>query len=159
MDSEAHMKEEDEKVPKQEPKSPQDSLRLRSISPENQGLPCPLQSSTSSQRSDVLVSHPVTRLPSQRRRSFSGGAAQAPTTYNRAEHNIFLRMQRADPLSASSSGRSSGTKSPEDAAAQSPEKRGNETIVRQGDDDVEKEAAAQLSNIAYDTIKDTQGKS
>jgi hypothetical protein len=64
-------------------------------------------------------------------------------------------MQRADPLSASNSGRASPAKSPEDAT-QSPERRGEETIVRQGDDDVEKEAAARL---AYDTIEDTKGKS
>ena len=54
MDTEAHIKEENENVSKQEPKSQQDSLRLRSISPDNQSLPCPLQSSTSSLRSDVF---------------------------------------------------------------------------------------------------------
>jgi hypothetical protein len=69
-------------------------------------------------------------------------------------------MQRADPLSASSSGRSSSPKAPEDAATQSPERRAEEaTGITQGDDDIEKEVAAQLSIIAYDTIKDTKGKS
>lgn len=46
----------------------------------------------------AIVSQPVTRLPSPGRPGGSGPIPSGPPIYNRPEHNIFLKMQMADPL-------------------------------------------------------------
>jgi len=99
MDRDVPVKKEDETSPHQNESTRQDQRRVPSISPANQGLPCflPVSYPLYLMR---LVSRPVVQFPSTHGRSISGPSAQTAPPYNRAEHNIFLKMQMADPLLA-----------------------------------------------------------
>jgi|SRR5271170_3992265 len=111
-----------------------------------------------------LVSRPVAHFPSTRRRSISGPSAQRAPPYNRAEHNIFLKMQLADPLLAQG-GQSNVAEKPAVSQEESNEREREGEGSGAGDKDratEEEREASQLSSIAYHKYnegKDTGEKS
>jgi hypothetical protein len=111
-----------------------------------------------------LVSRPVAHFPTTRGRSISGPSEQRAPPYNRAEHNIFLKMQLADPLLAQ--GEQSNVPAKPPVSQEESNERAKEVEGSGAGDKVrateEEREASQLSSIAYDNynaVKDTGGKS
>jgi len=160
MDRDVPVKNDDETSPQQDASTRQDQRRVQSISPANQGLPCFLPICYSLYLMH-LVSRPVAHFPSTRGRSILGPSAQTAPPYNRAEHNIFLKMQLADPLLAQGGQSSVATRptvSQEESNERAKEAEGSDEKGGTG----EEREASQLSSIAYDKfneVKDTGGKS
>jgi len=112
-----------------------------------------------------LVSRPVAHFPTTRGRSISGPSEQRAPPYNRAEHNIFLKMQLADPLLAQGGQSNVAAKPPvsqEESNERGKEVEGSGLAGDKVRATEEEREASQLSSIAYDNyneVKDTGGKS
>ena len=107
----------------------------------------------------------MTHLPSPQKHggSSSRGLPQRGSPYNRVEHNIFLRMQMADPLSAQVACREPPNKPPAsegESIEGTAEKLGSvEEQERDRSKGEENKTAEHLSNIVYEKLKDTERKS
>ena len=95
-----------------------------------------------------LVSRPVAHFPSPLP-SPRGTTAQNATAYNRAEHNIFLKMQMADPLL----GQASHSNVPGRLPVSQEESNERGKGIKSGETDkvgAEERETSQLSSSAYD---------
>ena len=104
----------------------------------------------------------MTHIPSPQRHGglSSGGLPPGGMPYNRVEHNIFMKMQMADPLKNQTASRDPAIRTP--ATEKEPEQELSERIDGGAGTETEKtrledlEAATHLSSIMYGKMKNTE---